>query len=95
MTVNPFEYDQASLIPKKDVAHYYIDDYNHGRLIRSRRNVFLVGERGSGKTMALLVHRVEYTLLEEYPASVLSEHFLALSIMYHVSETLGLVSSRP
>lgn len=127
MSSNPFEYDQASLIPKELVAHYYIDDFNHGRLLRSRRNIFLVGERGSGKTMALLynslqiqhllstrqeaevdlkyvgvlvpantplVHRVEYTLLEEYPASVLSEHFLALSIMYHVSETLGLVRDR-
>lgn len=127
MSDNPFEYDQASLIPKEDVAHYYIDDYNHGRLLRSRRNVFLVGERGSGKTMALLynslpiqrllpartksevdleyvgvlvpantplVHRLEYTLLDEYPGSVLSEHFLALSIMYHVSETLRLESDR-
>ena len=32
-------------------------------------------------------------MLDEYPASVLSEHFLALSIMYHVSETLGLVKA--
>ena len=127
MNANPFEYDQASLIPKELVAEYYIDDFNHGRLLRSRRNIFLVGERGSGKTMALLynslqiqqllsareeedvdlgyvgvlipantplVHRVEYTMLEEFPAAVLSEHFLALSIMYHLSETLGLVEDR-
>ena len=51
---NPFVYDQASLMPPDVVAQYYIDDHNHGRLLRSRRNIFLVGERGSGKTMALL-----------------------------------------
>ena len=33
-------------------------------------------------------------MLAKYPASVLSEHFLALSIMYHVGETLGLVKDR-
>ena len=54
MPTNPFVYDQAHIIPDPLVADYYVDDHNHGRLLRSPRNVFLVGERGSGKTMALL-----------------------------------------
>ena len=54
MPKNPFVYDQAHVIPGPLIADYYVDDHNHGRLLRSRRNIFLVGERGSGKTMALL-----------------------------------------
>ena len=49
---NPFEYEQAHLIPEEMVARYYIDDHRHSRLLRSPRNIFLIGERGSGKTMA-------------------------------------------
>lgn len=36
------------------LADYFIDDFNYSRFIQSRRNVFVLGERGSGKTMALL-----------------------------------------
>ena len=39
------------------IVDYYIDDFNYSRFIQSKRNVFLVGERGSGKTMALLFNR--------------------------------------
>lgn len=123
---NPFVYEQAHLIPDKMVARYYIDDYSHGRLLRSRRNVFLIGERGSGKTMELLyntlriqylvsqddgvdldlsyvgalvpantplIHRQEHSLLDSFRASVASEHFLALAIVFHLSEALGSVTS--
>ena len=125
MSDNPFVYDQAHVIPTDLVVHYYIDDHNYGRLLRSRRNVFLVGERGSGKTMALmynslpiqkvvaerncasldltyvgvlipantpLVHRREYALLPDSHAGILSEHFQALSIMYHLADTLRVIS---
>ena len=118
---NPFEYGEAHLIPSDRIAQYYIDDHNHGRLLRSRRNIFLIGERGSGKTMALLyntlgvqrvvaagedsdfdlsrigvlvpantplTHRREFELLDRFPASVVSEHFLALSIVYHLADAL-------
>ena len=51
---NPFEYEAASNLSPDMVADYFIDDFNYSRFIQSRRNVFLVGERGSGKTMALL-----------------------------------------
>ena len=51
---NPFEYEAASNLTDEMVADYFIDDHNYSRFIQSRRNVFVVGERGSGKTMALL-----------------------------------------
>ena len=54
MSDNPFVYEQAHLIREAVIAHDYVDDHNHGRLLQSRRNIFLIGERGSGKTMALL-----------------------------------------
>lgn len=51
---NPFEYEAANNLEKRDIIDFYIEDYNFSRFIQSTKNVFLVGERGSGKTMALL-----------------------------------------
>ena len=51
---NPFEFEAASNLSDDRVADYFIDDHNYSRFIQSRRNVFVIGERGSGKTMALL-----------------------------------------
>ena len=119
---NPFEYEAANNLKDEMVADYYIDDFNYGRFIQSQRNVFLVGERGSGKTMALLfnrwrvqkllaerrdevpsvsnigvyipcntplTHKTEYQLLEKFQGSVISEHFLVLSLVYALADTLS------
>ena len=51
---NPFEYDAANNLTTQMIVDYYIEDFNYGRFIQTRRNVFLVGERGCGKTMTLL-----------------------------------------
>ena len=120
---NPFEYEAANNLTDEMIADYYIDDFNHSRFIQSKRNIFLVGERGSGKTMALifnswriqklladkrgeepslstigvyipcntpLTHKTEYELLEDdFLRSVLSEHFLVLSVAYGLADTLA------
>ena len=119
---NPFEYEAANNLTDEMIADYYIDDFNYSRFIQSKRNVFIVGERGSGKTMALmfhswqiqnllskkkgedpslstigvyipcntpLTHKTEYQLLGEFLGSVLSEHFLVLSIAHGLAETLA------
>jgi len=119
---NPFEYEAANNLTDELIAEYFIDDFNYSRFIQSRRNVFLVGERGSGKTMALLfnrwrlqkllaeregrkpslttigvyipcntplTHKTEYQLLDDFRATVLSEHFLVLSMTYGFAETLS------
>src|SRR3954464_6787516 len=51
---NPFEYEAANNLDFDQILDYYIEDFNYSRFIQSRRNVFLIGERGSGKTMTLL-----------------------------------------
>jgi len=60
---NPFEYEQATKFTDEEIIDYYIEDFNYGRFIHSRRNVFLVGERGTGKTMALLYHALPVQIL--------------------------------
>ncbi len=64
MTKNPFEYTGANNIPEGDVMDYFIDDNNFSRLIQSTKNVFLIGERGSGKTITLLFSsfRIQYQI---------------------------------
>ncbi len=119
---NPFQYEAANNLKDEMIVDYYIDEFNCSRFIQSKRNVFLVGERGSGKTMALLfnrwrvqklvaekngeapsvstigvyipcntplTHKAEHQLLDEFRASVLSEHFLVLAMVYALADTLS------
>lgn len=51
---NPFEFDAANNLSKEDVLDFYIDDYNYSRFLLTKRNIFLQGSRGTGKTMSLL-----------------------------------------
>jgi hypothetical protein len=62
---NPFEYDGAINLSKEEVLAYYIEDFNFSRFLRSKRNIFLLGERGSGKTMALLYNSLGIQLIKE------------------------------
>lgn len=55
---NPFEYEQATTLTPDYVKRVFIEDHNFTRFIQSTRNVFLVGERGSGKSMTLLFNSV-------------------------------------
>lgn len=59
---NPFEYEGANNLQPEDIIDFYIEDYNYSRFIQSTRNVFLIGERGAGKTMTLLYNsfRIQY-----------------------------------
>ncbi len=53
-TENPFEYAGANDLSVDTILEYYIEDFNFSRFVGSSRNVFLVGERGCGKSMTLL-----------------------------------------
>jgi len=53
---NPFEYEQATKFTNEELVDYYIEDFNYSRFVSSKRNVLLVGERGTGKTMTFLYH---------------------------------------
>jgi hypothetical protein len=59
---NPFEYEAAINLSEDAIIDYYIEDFNYSRFIRSKRNVYLVGERGCGKTMALVYNSLPVQL---------------------------------
>ncbi|MBR4912685.1 MAG: hypothetical protein IKZ54_07595 [Bacteroidales bacterium] len=119
---NPFEYEAANNLKQEDIIDYYIEDFNFSRFIQSTKNIFLIGERGSGKTMALLynsfpiqyaiqkkagivsfekigIHipcntplfmKKEYLLIpDDYKKAIICEHYLVLSILYSIANTLN------
>jgi hypothetical protein len=53
MNKNPFEFEAAIRFTTDEMVDYFIDDHNFARFIHSQRNVFLLGDRGTGKTMML------------------------------------------
>ena len=55
---NPFTFGAANDFSPDEVLDYYIEDFNYSRFVNSTRNVFILGERGSGKTMTLLYHKL-------------------------------------
>ena len=55
---NPFQFGAANEFSSDEVLEYYIEDYNYSRFVNSTRNLFILGERGSGKTMTLLYHKL-------------------------------------
>lgn len=121
---NPFDHDAANNLSDEEIIDYYIEDYNFSRFIRSTKNVFLIGERGSGKTMTLLYnsfriqhkiaknnenpyqwigihipcntplfHKREYLLIDDtYKKSIICEHYLVLSILYAIANTLSAIN---
>jgi hypothetical protein len=119
--INPFKSERASALSDEEVLNFYIEDNTYARFIRSKRNIFLVGERGCGKTMALrynsfgvlckkakqdgqnvdystigihisgspILHKQEYLLLnDDFRRSITCEHFLVLSIMWEIANSL-------
>ena len=72
MTKNPFEYTGANNIPEGDIMDYFIDDNNFSRLIQSTKNVFLIGERGSGKTITLLYSsfKIQYQIAQRNKTAI-------------------------
>jgi hypothetical protein len=118
---NPFEYVGANDLSPETILDYYIEDFNFSRFVSSTRNVFLVGERGCGKSMTLLYssfpvqllraelageshnsnvvgvyvpcntplnHRREQQLLDDFRASVISEHYFVISLAFNLCKTL-------
>lgn len=50
---NPFASDAAAKLSPSQIIELYIPNYNYSRFLLSKRNVFLEGERGTGKSIAL------------------------------------------
>lgn len=61
---NPFEYEAANNLSDEVILEVFIEDYNYSRFIQSKRNVFLLGDRGSGKSMTLLYNSFKIKKIE-------------------------------
>jgi len=61
---NPFEHDAASNLSESLILDIFIEDHNFSRFINSKRNVFLLGDRGSGKSMTLLYNSFKIRKLQ-------------------------------
>lgn len=61
---NPFDFDAAANLPLSTLQDIFIEDHNCSRFIMSNRNIFLLGERGSGKSMMLIYHSFKRATLE-------------------------------
>ena len=123
MRYNPFAYEAATSLQPSDIVQIYIEDFNFSRFIDSTKNIFLIGERGTGKSMALrynslpvqvekngcmpknkilsiyipchtmLIQSKEHEILDEVHASIVSEHFLVISIMYNLVSSLKVIGN--
>lgn len=123
MRDNPFAYEAATSLEPSEIVQIYIEDFNFSRFIDSTKNIFLVGERGTGKSMALrynslpvqvekygcipknkilsiyipchtmLTQSKEHEALDEMHASIISEHFLVISIMYNLVSSLKVIDN--
>lgn len=61
--INPFEYDAAPNLSPELLIDWFIEDHNFSRFVESSRNVLINGERGSGKSMALIYNSISYQRL--------------------------------
>jgi hypothetical protein len=59
---NPFAFDAATNLSPAELVKIYSEDFNYSRFISSKKNVFLTGDRGSGKSMTLLFYALHVRL---------------------------------
>jgi len=62
---NPFEFEPAFHLAEEFIADIFIPNHSYAQFIDSKRNVFILGERGSGKSMSLLYNSLQVKLLRK------------------------------
>jgi len=62
--LNPFEYEAAVKFADSELIEYFVEDHNYSRFIQSGRNIFIIGERGCGKSMTLLYNSYQKQILK-------------------------------
>ncbi|PVD54095.1 hypothetical protein DC498_01515 [Terrimonas sp.] len=62
LPINPFEFEAAVNFATDELIEYFVEDHNYSRFIQSSRNIFIVGERGCGKSMTLLYNSYQKQL---------------------------------
>ena len=89
---NPFEYDAAPNLEPALLVKWYIEDHNFSRFVQSSRNVLMNGERGSGKSMALIYNSIRYQKLrqeikeEKFPPSHIGIYVPCNTALTHKEE---------
>lgn len=90
--MNPFEYDAAPNLAPELLIEWFIEDNSFSRFIESSRNVLINGERGSGKSMALIYNSLCYQKLrqqlkeEVFPASHIGIYVPCNTALTHKEE---------
>lgn len=77
---NPFEYDAATNISPELVVKMFVENHNYTRFINSNRNAYLMGERGSGKSMTLLFNSYKYQELKSEGSNYPDNNFIGVYI---------------
>jgi len=78
---NPFEYDAAANLPLEVIEKVYIEDHNYSRFILSNRNIYLLGERGSGKSMMLIYNSFKLkSVIAEHAGTQLNSNFIGIHV---------------
>lgn len=116
--MNPFIYAGANELDDEAILNFYISSHEYDTIL-SKKNIFVIGQRGSGKSMLLKYNalslklmqnksqipdimgiyvpcnrpyfkKLEHMLLKEgsYEQSIISEHFLVLSIAKQLVNTM-------
>lgn len=91
---NPFEYDAAPNLSPELLVEWFIEDHNFSRFVQSSRNVLINGERGSGKSMALIYNSIRYQKIrqslkgEAFPNSHIGFYIPCNTALTHKQEYL-------
>ena len=89
---NPFEYDAAPNLTPELLLEWFIEDHNFSRFVESSRNVLINGERGSGKSMALIYNSLVYQKLrhtlknEKFPPTYVGIYVPCNTALTHKEE---------
>lgn len=116
-TLNPFIYAGANELDDESILNFYISSNEYEKIL-SKKNIFIIGQRGSGKSMILKYNtlslqlmqsqnripdvigvyipcnrpyfgKLEHMLLDgAYEQSIISEHFLVLSLAKQLINTM-------
>lgn len=95
MPTNPFEFEAANKFSVQEMVDYFIPDDNLTRVLDSRKNVFLLGDRGTGKTMALRYYSLPVQFFLSDKAEHSTRNLLAVMGIYIPCRMPGLGKTEP
>lgn len=62
---NPFEFDAAPNLDPEHLETWYVENRQASKALESNRNIIMTGERGSGKSMTLMYHSLDFLVRRE------------------------------